>query len=119
VTVICRIPGRGDILLHRGGTESVGVCWKQDRGDGKGFCPVNLLHWQGTLELRGMSGVVWYSRQCRMTADGMAYAVIPANAFMSDVWLQRLNGEWCIKACPENNTDGTEILGWGYFSLAL
>ncbi|MDF7641718.1 hypothetical protein PT279_08995 [Bifidobacterium sp. ESL0784] len=119
MSVICRTPGRGDVLLHRGGTESIGVRWTQDRGDGKGYQPVDLLHWQGVLELRSPSGELWYSQQCRMTADGLAYAVIPASAFAADAWGQRTVGEWRIRAWPTDDTDGAEVLGWGYFALAL
>lgn len=119
MTVICRLPGRGDALLHRGGKETLGVLWTQDRGDGKGFQPVDLLHWQGVLELRSPAGEVWYAQACRMTSDGLAYAVIPASAFETNAWSGRAGGEWRIRAWPTGDTDGAEILGWGYFSLAM
>ncbi|WEV41645.1 hypothetical protein OZX57_06545 [Bifidobacterium sp. ESL0682] len=93
--------------------------WTQDRGDGRGFQPVDLLRWQGVLELRSPSGAVWYSQQCRLTADGFAVATIPATAFVTNVWMQRQGGEWRIRAWPSDDSDSTEILGWGYWSLAL
>lgn len=117
--VISQTIGRGDILLHRGSAERIGVHCTQDRGDGRGYVPRDLLHWQGRFELLSSAGDLWYSRECRMTGDGYAYAEMPSSAFTGDVWRQRASGEWRIRAWPTGDADGAEILGWGYFSLAM
>lgn len=116
--VISRTIGRGDILLHRGSAERIGAHCTQSRSDGQGYVPQDLLQWQGRFELLSPAGDLWYSRECRMTGDGYAYAEIPASAFTGDVWRQRTaGGEWRIRAWPADDAEAAEILAWGYFSL--
>lgn len=116
--VIAEHVGRGDILLHRGFDERVGVRWEQD--DGTGLKPVDLTGWTGRFELLSPGDMLWYSQALgtgSFDVSGLAVADIPWTAFTSDVWAQRVSGGWRVTGI---SPDGSrrELLAHGYFNLA-
>lgn len=113
MATISRPVARGDILLHRGSDERVGVKWVEVF-ENDYERPKDLSEWDGTFEMRCGEETV-YVQGCTCTGNGLCIASIPASAFKSNEWLQRLSGEWRMSA-----TDGerTELLAWGYYELA-
>jgi hypothetical protein len=112
MATISKDVGRGDILLHRGSDERIGVHWQQSLYDNS-LSDVDLSEWQATFQL-SCDGDVVYSQMCTTTSDGYAWASIPAAAFTDGVWLSKSSGTWKITA---TNGDSTEILGWGYYEI--
>ena len=110
-TISKQIP-RGDILLHRGSDERIGVLWEQSRY-ADGYEPVDLSGWEGTFTLQCQGQDVYFS-QCTTTSDGYCWADIAADDLGSTEWQQRLTGEWRLTA-----TDGTqtELLAWGFYEI--
>jgi hypothetical protein len=113
--VLAETDGRGDILLLRGITNRLAVRWQRDSGSG--FQPVDLTDYVCTFELRPPgSGDVAYSRACDAHGiDGIAAVYIPPDAFTATAWATRRSGEWRMTA---SNGGTTELLGWGYWTLA-
>ena len=111
MTTISKSVGRGDIILHRGSDERIGVKWEVY--DYSSWSPVNLYGWFGTFTMEWFGSTV-YSVACVSTSDGIMYADIPAAAFTSDTWKSKANGSWKITA-----TDGsqTEVLAWGNYTI--
>jgi hypothetical protein len=113
MSTISKAVGRGDILLHRGSDERIGVLWQESLYENT-YTGKDLSDWQATFQM-SCDGDVVYSLSCTCTSDGYAWASIPATAFTDREWLSMMNGSWKITA-----TDGstTEILGNGYYQLA-
>lgn len=105
---------RGDIILHRGSDEGIGVRWWQDRMDGSGEHPVDLSSWSAVLTL-SRDGEALATVSCTCTYDGLAVAAVSASDIsLLDPWRK---GEWRIDA---TGPDGQrELLGWGYFDVVL
>ena len=111
MTTISKEVGRGDIILHRGSDERIGVKWESY--DYSEWVPVDLTAWNADfiMEWRGQKV---YSKLCVCTSDGVAYADIPANAFTASAWAAKSDGSWKIIA---DNGEQTEILGWGNYVI--
>ncbi len=105
---------RGDIALHRGSDESIGVRWHQDRMDGTGEYPVDLSEWTATLSLYKDEELLVIV-PCSCTDDGLAIAKLSASSINAlDPWRK---GSWRIDA---TSPDGQkELLGWGYFEVVV
>lgn len=111
MTTISRSVGRGDIILHRGSDERIGVKWEEH--DYSSWSPVDLTGWFGTFSMEWFGQTV-YTLSCTCTSDGIAYADIPANAFTADTWKSKANGAWKITA---TNGSKTEVLAWGNYTI--
>lgn len=111
MTTISKSVGRGDIILHRGSDERIGVKWEEY--DYSSWSPVDLSGWFGTFSMEWFGQTV-YTLSCTCTSDGLAFAEIPANAFTADAWRSRANGSWKITA---TNGDQTEVLAWGNYTI--
>ena len=111
MTTISKSVGRGDILLHRGSDERIGVKWEEF--DYYTYTPVDLSAWWATFSLEWRGQTV-YSRNCVTTSNGLAYADIPASAFTADKWRSMADGSWKIIA---QNGEQTELLAWGNYSI--
>lgn len=114
MTVISRDVGRGDIVLHRGCDERIGVRWMRDMYQ-DGWQPVDLKGWSATFEMYNCGEAV-YSIGCTTTSDGYAFADIPGEAYTDGVWDGRLEGEWRINGSGPGWE--RELLAWGYYKLA-
>lgn len=115
MTTIAKPVGRGDLLLHRGSDESVGVRWERDNQDGEGFVPFDLSEWYAELTLISPFGVTWGTWACTCTDDGYAIAEIGGADTAGPEWIGRPSGSWRIDAF---GPDGQrELLGWGYFQM--
>jgi hypothetical protein len=112
MATISKPVGRGDVLLHRGSDERVGVLWQESLYDNS-YTGVDLTGWSATFQM-SCGGDVVYSLACTTTSDGYAWAEIPASAFTDGKWLSMMSGTWKITAI---NADATEILGNGYYQL--
>lgn len=118
MTVIAKNVGRGDFLFHRGSCEQVGVQWKEDKRDGRGFVPVDLTKWKIELELSHASfgnPEVVYRLQGSGYSFGAAVASIPADAFTGDSFKSYSNGEWRIFGTSPQGQK--ELLGWGHYQI--
>lgn len=111
MTTISKSVGRGDILLHRGSDERIGVKWEEYNYES--YQPVDLSGWWASFYMEWRGSTV-YTLGCTTTSNGLAYADIPANAFTADAWKSRADGSWKIIA---QNGEQTEILGWGNYSI--
>lgn len=110
-TISRHVP-RGDVLLHRGSDERIGVKWEQDRLDGAGYSPVNMKEWSAVLRMTSHGEEV-LSVPCACTSDGLAIASVSGDA--TDGIAANV-GEWRIDAY---GPDGQRVLmGWGYFEIA-
>ena len=119
MTSITQKIGYGDIILHRGVTEHIGVHWTQDLKDGRGPQPVDLEGWYGRYLMLGPQGQQWYTQtDLSLDSQGVAAVTIPANAFTDDQWAGRVNGEWRILATAPD-TSRVEMLGWGHYQLTI
>lgn len=103
---------RGDLVLHRAGDQSVGVRWEQDRLDGAGYVPVDMLGWSARLALFA-DGAEVASFNVRCTGDGMAMADIPDGALGADEFSDA-GGQWEMTATPPDDSR-VELLGHGFW----
>ena len=111
MTTISKDVGRGDIILHRGSDEKIGVKWEEY--DYSTWNPVDLSYWYATFYMEWRGSTV-YTKSCTCTSDGVAYAEIPANAFTDSSWTAKKDGSWKIIA---GDGEQTEILGWGNYTI--
>lgn len=111
MTTISKSVGRGDVLLHRGSNERVGVKWEEYNYST--WKPVDLTSWWATFSLEWRGQTV-YTQTCVVTSNGLAYAEIPSNAFIADKWRSQSDGSWKIIA---QNGERTEILAWGNYTI--
>lgn len=111
MTTVSKSVGRGDIILHRGSDERIGVKWESF--DYSSWSPVDLSSWFATFSME-WGGSTVYSVECTCTSDGVAYADIPPNAFTGSSWKAMKDGSWKIIA---QNGEQTEILGWGNYTI--
>lgn len=108
--------GRQDILLLRGATNRIGARWQRQSKLNGPFESVDLSDWQCTFQVLSADGQLWYERGCDAHgADGLAAVYVPPNAFSAPAWTDRRSGSWKIIA---SRAGVTEILGWGYWTLA-
>lgn len=119
MTTITQNVGRGDILLHRGVSERVGVQWTQDAGDGQGYRPVDMDGWTGVFRMTGPLGDVWFETDdVRLDSRGVAAVMLAPGTFDGDEWAGRTDGEWRLTA-RNPLSGGVELLGWGHYHLEL
>ena len=111
MTTISKNVGRGDILLHRGSDERIGVKWVQY--DYSTYTPVDLSDWSAMFSLEWRGQTV-YTQNCVTTSNGLAYADIPASVFTADQWRSMADGSWKIIA---QHGEQTELLAWGNYSI--
>ncbi|MCI1635215.1 hypothetical protein [Bifidobacterium sp.] len=105
---------RQDIRLIRGDSHRLGAICQTYDAAGK-LIPVNLTGWSGFVELRSMSGVLWWSGQCDMTNDGYAVTDMSSDTLTAAVWHGRSTGQWkCVVTSPANVVS---TLAWGYWYL--
>ena len=115
MAVLSKDIGHMDVLFHRGGDESIGVQWKEDKRDGEGFQNKDISDWSAIFEML-VDNTTVYSRSCTTTTAGCAICVIPGTAFTSTTWNDKLNGTWRILATSPEGAQ--EILGHGYYRIA-
>ena len=111
MATISKEVGRGDIILHRGSDERIGVKWEEY--DYLSWQSVDLTSWSATFTLE-WAGQTVYALNCVCTSNGLAYADIPASAFTDNAWKTRANGAWKIIA---TDYEQTEILAWGNYTI--
>jgi hypothetical protein len=114
--VLAESEGRGDYRLLRNVSNRLGVLWERLSDPAVGYVPVDLTDWYCRFELLSDGGVVWFSRDCDAHgSDGKAVVYIPPAAFSDAAWAGRRSGSWRMTAAKDGTT---ELLGWGYWTLA-
>lgn len=115
MSVIAKDTGRGDILLHRGSDERIGVRWQVQDPESHLWQVKYLSAWQATFSMSLPDGRQVYSTTCTTTSNGLAIAQIPGTAFEDGIWVGRPSGSWRIDATgPQGER---ELLGWGNWRL--